>query len=1263
MKKCIYTFCFTLFLLNVLSAQTQADLETAINATDSRTLTLGNDISFDFSRFGADFDDGGELTLKGNVSDARTNPSNAYTLTSSSGAFLEVFDTSTLNLTDIKIGGNTSTGTNFITNNGILNITNSIFLDNLNGQGTSVISNTGNLFIDSSLFENNTVALTDNNEHQLGRGGAIRNSGNALITNSTFRANSSQHGSAIYNLESGVMEIKNSIFENNKSSYTVYDPDTNTYKPAGYAYGSIYNQGTLIVRDSNFLNNTMGSGGAIYNEGITTIYDSTFTSNTANGLGGALTNASGATMTVHNSTFDGNSALGASAAINSAYGGNLNIVGSTIQNHTTISPVGSQNYDRDNGGAIYFYGQQYHWDNGVYVETIPSGHLYIKDSEFLNNTVSRGGGAIYNAGYATIINTTFSDNVASLDQDAAGSNDAATAGAFYDYNQTDKPTIIRDSKFLSNTAYSAGAIYHPTGHLIIDNTLFDNNSAISVGSAGALQNGGANSYLDITNSTFSNNYAGHGGGIFHQSKNAMNINGSTFTGNEARSYGGAMYLSTHEIIKGVASTAVKNNTFITNSTFSENTARSGGSIYLLSNLEIKNSMFNNNMVESAGGAIFVGSDNYHSGIATIYNTSFIKNSAGNGGAISNNGILTIKDSIFEKNEAGTGAAILSYGNTNIYNSIFKNNISTYSTEYTYATGTGVIDGNGTINVFNSSFLNNYHFSSNANDYSAAITGRGTVNILADNGVSLFSGNVSNGSSSSILVRANNEINLFAGNNGTIIINDAIGIMYGGNLHINRDNTQGFATNGVIEINDEIKRLGVVNDNNYSVNLYNGTLLFGSATVNYDTDGNGIGNDNDNVTSYGSITDEVSFNVYGGKVSTANSEIRNTNLGNLNLFSDVLYDFDVDLNNAISDIATATTFNSNGNGFLIDTIHLFGDTDKRYTEVQVSDGSIELSLSEKTVAAYTPMYRYEIEDSKLSSGGILGFTRDTETFRGYNPSLYVQNISLLAGNATTYFSIFSKNLRMVENEYKEMQFSLKPYFSIEKMNITEGFDINNMLYGTIFSLNVHPSISVSIAYNGSNQYYEKTAIFQNGGSISLEHLLNIDNLFVNSMVNVMGNYSNATTMYGKEGFSSFSAGIASNIGYTFTLFDNLLSLQPALMTSYSFSKTLDYISSSGISLQTTPFHSIALYPSMYVLKEVNSSLKVHAHIMGAFPFQFGGKTRANGFILPSGSLNTYLEYGIGLTKQIDSSIFVNLSLSGYALSRFGADMHLSIMYSL
>ncbi len=1258
--KRITIFCLIASIqIYLLHPQTTADdITTLINGSGERQINIRNDITFDYGSYGISFDEG-TITFIGNITDALANPQNTYSL-EGTGAFIDIEENAVLNLQNIQFENIFSIRDSAFSNDGILNIENSIFSNNTNGQNTSVISNFGILNVDSSLFEQNSIDKTGNNELGLGRGGVIRNYGSAFINNSIFRDNAAQHGSAIYNAETGIMEITNSLFENNKSSYLI--PESND--SSSYAYGTIFNQGTLIVRETDFFNNAMGSGGAIYNEGITSIYDSNFIGNDANGLGGAITNATGGTLNIHNSVFDANTSNSASAAINSAYGGNVNIIGSTIRNHSIISDADSGNYDRDNGGAMYFYGVEFLRDenyqlifdkNGHAIVKTPSGHLYIENSQFINNTVSRGGGAVYSTGYATIINTLFENNSSDLKDGVENpdSFNAGTAGAFYDYNYTDLPTIIKGSTFRRNSAYSAGAIYHPAGHLIIDDTLFEYNSAIDVGGGGALMNGGVGS-LVLTNSHFIENNAGLGGAFSQMSENSAYIANSYFEKNTANSYGGALYLRPYR--NSSTPENVKSYTEIVNSDFVQNSSNgSGGAIYLQSDLDLSGSTFTENTANIAGGALFILGPS----TATIKDIDFLGNRASDGGAIRNNGNITIYNSIFEENRANEGSAIMNNGTVIIYNSLFQNNVSTYNTDKTYYTAAGHVDGNGTTNIYNSSFLNNYHKSSNDFDYAAAITGSGSVNIIATDGVSLISGNISNGHSLGAAVSSDDEMHLYAGFNdeteGRIVFNDAIGIMYGGILHINRDNTQGFVNDGVIEINDEIKRLGVVNDNNYSVNLYNGTVLFGSATVNYDTDGDGNGNGD--VTSFGSVSDTVTFNVFGGKISTADGQIRETQLGNLQLFSDALYDLDVDLNKAVSDRPTAASFVSNGYAFLIDTIHLFDDVDAKRTEVLVSDGSIEVALSDQTVAAYTPLYRYELDDSKLQSENILVFIKDLETYKGYNPSLYASTIALLTGNTLAQSNAISTNLYKNRSDSNFMVF-VSPYISMENITLTDGYKVDSLLYGNDFEMSLHESFSLAVSYEGSYQSYEKTSMFQNGANIRVTNSIDMGNLFINTSVSTMGNYVRVNTMYGLDTFPIVSGGLGTNVGYEFTIND-IFTLTTSALGSYILSKSFDYRTSLGNEIQNDLLHSVNVTPTFLLSSELSNDITLYTLVQGSFNFQFGGSVRVDTITLPSMKLGHSMHYAVGLEKPVSESNILRAELSGNSFTRSGLGFSFSI----
>ena len=85
--------------------------------------------------------------------------------------------------------------------------------------------------------------------------------------------------------------------------------------------GGIFNDGTLTVTDSVFINNSaLNGGGGIYNSypfdnhepagsGTVTVTNSIFIGNSATGDGGGIFNESGNTVTANNSIFVENSAI------------------------------------------------------------------------------------------------------------------------------------------------------------------------------------------------------------------------------------------------------------------------------------------------------------------------------------------------------------------------------------------------------------------------------------------------------------------------------------------------------------------------------------------------------------------------------------------------------------------------------------------------------------------------------------------------------------------------------------------------------------------------------------------------------------------------------------------------------------------------------------------------------------------------------------------------------------------------------------------
>ena len=207
-------------------------------------------------------------------------------------------------------------------------------------------------------------------------------------------------------------------------------------------------------------------------------------------------------------------------------------------------------------------------------------------------------------------------------------------------------------------------------------------------------------------------------------KNNVVINGNGYTINGQNKYQIFKITGNNVTIKNIiivnATCAIYNNGYnftVVNSTFVNNSATNGGAIYNDgSKFAVVNSIFINNSATS-GGVIYHIGPNF-----TIVNSTFVNNSADYGGAIYNSGSIhcTVVNSTFVNNSAiERGGAIDSRSNDfTIVNSTFINNSADYG---------GAIYNNGyNFTVVNSTFINN------SADYGGAIYNMGYNNFTVVN---------------------------------------------------------------------------------------------------------------------------------------------------------------------------------------------------------------------------------------------------------------------------------------------------------------------------------------------------------------------------------------------------------------------------------------------------------------------------------------------------------------------------------------------------
>ncbi|KZX11125.1 DUF7507 domain-containing protein [Methanobrevibacter filiformis] len=326
------------------------------------------------------------------------------------------------------------------------------------------------------------INITFINANVIGRGGAILNSANVSVSNSSFIGNTASGGGAISNV--GNCSVSNSIFSGNDASISGIggiNPNSGG--------GAISNEGNLNVINSSFSGHNATTGGAIGNGGNCSVSNSSFSGNNANN-GGAIHNSGN--CSVSNSSFIGNTgrtrggnfASSTGGAIGNG-GGNLNVSNSIFTNNTV--------------NDTYAYGGAIHSS---------PGNVSVSNSSFSGNNASHVGGAIY-IGY---------DSNFSVSNSSFSGNNANNGGAIYQHGAR---FSLNNSSFSGNNANNGGAIYGGYGYLNVSDSSFIGNDANGTIFIDAIN-------CNLKGSIFSNNTHM----AIYTLNNQTSINNNSFNGND-----------------------------------------------------------------------------------------------------------------------------------------------------------------------------------------------------------------------------------------------------------------------------------------------------------------------------------------------------------------------------------------------------------------------------------------------------------------------------------------------------------------------------------------------------------------------------------------------------------------------------------------------------------------------------------------------------------------------------------------------------------
>ena len=416
----------------------------------------------------------------------------------------------------------------------------------------------------------------------------------------------------------------------------------------GGALGISHNN--VIIRNSEFINNTGGEGAAIMVGGIEYGHNAFWGNNTE-----------GNNMIIENCTFINNVAkiegqeapyvqnisktsypTGRAGAVY-VYGNNTKIINTVFENNTAS----------DDGGAIYIEGWYTIIENStLYDNSAINGTIFIEgsntritNSNLFNNNAINGAG-IYVIGENTYIaNSEFTNNTADPNVGLGGAIDVIG-------NNCTLLTVTCNN----NSANCGGAAFIRGNRTTIRDSTFDDNSA-------TLRGGGLDVYGDmctVDNVEVSDNFAGTDGGAVYVVGNNATFTGVTSVNNTA-TRGGSTFIKGDNIY--VTNCTLDGNKALSNGT--DGSGRGGGLDLAGTNCHVYDIDVSNNYADNEGGAIYIKSDNLD-----IFDIISIDNSANLGGSTFIEGDnIVLHDCAFDGNNAtlrGGGLNILGE-NCTVYN--------------------------------------------------------------------------------------------------------------------------------------------------------------------------------------------------------------------------------------------------------------------------------------------------------------------------------------------------------------------------------------------------------------------------------------------------------------------------------------------------------------------------------------------------------------------------------------------------------------------
>lgn len=756
-------------------------------------------------------------------------------------------------------------------------------------------------------------------------------------------------------------------------------------------------------------------------------------------------------------------------------------------------------------------------------------------------------------------------------------------------------------------------ITNTTDLSVIDKGSFISQGGSDVNSGGAIYIDSTDANIDSINADFVGN-------------NVFNAQGT-----QKSSEGGAIYLNGGKI-------DVISGTFLGNyaSNYTSSYAGAGvGAIYNGGSINNISGIFISNYAYSLDGRAMGGA---------IYNDAYIQNAyiqkiAGN----------FISNYTFSR-QTSSGGAIANFAIIDSINASFIGNSATSN----FAAFGGAIYNEGTIGnkdesgnlvdgIINSSFINNFARVDNYTANGGAIYTKADLNIIADNGYSVFSGNYvydKNGRRPEAIYVSSksNTLKLESKNNGIIHFDDQINGAQGYSLTLTGDSS------GLIELNNNVINANVTSEE-VKLNL-------GKKDVFENSD----------------------FTITSGTLGFVNGIAEQQIMQSANITGNINLALDVDLAAEQMDTLPDNTKVDPGAQINVNYLNLLNEANQNETKIPFAPDTYanQVTYAGSNPVAYSAIWKYDVD--YLKETGEFLFTRgSTGTYTDYNPAVTAPSVATQAGAYTTQLQTFnyafqhSDNFMLlpsfdrltIKNQSKyalapnngvysplmtpadSASFWVKPYASFENIPLKNGPKVSNINYGTLIGYDsaMKPVkygfdrvLTGYVGYNGSSQRFQGVDAYQNGGLIGTTATFYKNNFFNATTLSVGASAGDSTTMYGSENYAMLMAGIGNKTGYNFEFKDGKYILQPAMLLSYSFINTFDYRNAAGLKIESDPLHAIQLSPGLKLIMNAKNGWQPYLAIDMTWNILDKSRVTANDVRLPEMSIKPYVSYGAGVQRR-------------------------------